>query len=111
MALVAVAITVFSLWFTKRSAIPVQTTWNDVVAEAETGGYRIVKTDDLYDRFRKDPSNVLMVDTRQVWEYRTGHIKGALNFPMEPSWWARWRKAGALEKILGPDKNRPVFFY
>lgn len=111
MAIMAVAITVFLVWFVKRPAIPVQATWNDVVAEAETGGYRIIRTDDLYGRFRKDPSNVVMVDTRQPWEYRTGHIEGTLNFPMEPSWWARWLKAGALENFLGPDKNRAVFFY
>jgi rhodanese-related sulfurtransferase len=52
-----------------------------------------------------------MVDTRQEWEYRTGHIKGALNFPMEPTGWARWRKKGALSKFLGPDKNQLIVFY
>jgi rhodanese-related sulfurtransferase len=52
-----------------------------------------------------------LVDTRQEWEYRTGHIKGALNFPMEPTWWARWRKAGDLRALLGPEKERGIVFY
>jgi len=38
-------------------------------------------------------------------------MKGALNFPMEPIWWSRWRKAGALETFLGPDRDRTIVFY
>jgi rhodanese-related sulfurtransferase len=53
----------------------------------------------------------LLVDTRQEWEYRSGHIRGATNFPIEPTWWSRWRKAGALEAVLGPDKDRLIVFY
>jgi hypothetical protein len=30
---------------------------------------------------------------------------------MEPTAWARWRKAQALEKILGPEKDRTIVFY
>jgi hypothetical protein len=51
------------------------------------------------------------VDTRQEWEFRTGHIQGARNFPMESTGWSRWRKAGALEAFLGPDRQRPIVFY
>jgi rhodanese-related sulfurtransferase len=51
------------------------------------------------------------VDTRQEWEYRTGHIQGAPNFPMEPTWFARWQRKGELGKLLGPDKERSVVFY
>ena len=40
----------------------------------------------------------MLIDTRQDWEYRTGHIQGAINFPMEPTWWSRWRKADASER-------------
>ena len=46
-----------------------------------------------------------LVDTRQDWEYRTGHIHGAIHFPMEPTWWSRWRKADALKDLLGPDRS------
>jgi rhodanese-related sulfurtransferase len=52
-----------------------------------------------------------MVDTRQDWEYRTGHMKGAVNFPIEPSAWGWWRSQGALDKFLGPDKDRLIVFY
>jgi rhodanese-related sulfurtransferase len=51
------------------------------------------------------------VDTRQEWEYRTGHIKNALNFPIEPTWLSRWRKKDALQTFLGLDKNRLIVFY
>jgi hypothetical protein len=111
LALLASVITVGALWFTSRAVTPKAATWEDVLAEAERGGYRIITTEDLAKAYRKDPSAFLLVDTRQDWEYRTGHMKGALNFPMEPTWWSRWRKAGALESFLGPDRDRIIVFY
>jgi len=110
-ALAAVIITVGALWFTNRAVTPKQATWDDVLAEANDGGYRIITTEDLATRYRKAPQSILLVDTRQEWEYRTGHLKGALNFSMEPTWWSRWRNASALEAVLGPDKERSVVFY
>jgi rhodanese-related sulfurtransferase len=53
----------------------------------------------------------LLVDTRQDWEYRTGHIKNAVNFPIEPSAWGRWRAESPLAKFLGSDKDRIIVFY
>jgi rhodanese-related sulfurtransferase len=84
---------------------------DDVLTEAKAGGYRIITTDELSDWYRKDSKSLLLVDTRQEWEYRTGYLAGAVNFPMEPTWWSRWRKASALESCLGPDKDRSVIFY
>lgn len=110
-AIVAVLITAGALWYSHRSVPPAQATWDDVLAEGRAGGYRIVTTEELSERYRKDPGSMLLVDTRQEWEYRTGHIKGAVNFPMEPTAWSRWRKASALEDFLGPDKNRTIIFY
>ena len=110
-ALVAVAITIGYLWQTNRVVIPKQATWDDVLAEASAGGYHIITTDELAGRYGKDPSSLLLIDTRQEWEYRTGHIKGALNFPMEPTWFSRWRKKGDLEAFLGSDKDRFIVFY
>jgi 3-mercaptopyruvate sulfurtransferase SseA len=111
LALVAIAITVGALWYTNRSVTPKEATWEDVVSEAGRGGYRLISTEELWERYGKDSKNLLLVDTRQEWEYRTGHIRGALNFPMEPTWLSRWRKKGELEKFLGPDKNRFIVFY
>lgn len=110
-ALVAVLLTVGTLWFTSRTPPPKQATWDDVLAEAKAGRYKIITTDELSERYRKDANSLLLVDTRQEWEYRTGHLKGAVNFPIEPTAWSRWRKASALEAFLGPDKNRVVVFY
>ena len=110
-ALAAVAITIGYLWQTNRVVTPKAATWNDVLTEARQGGYRIIGTDELWGRYEKDPNKILLVDTRQEWEYRTGHIKGAKNFPIEPTWLSRWRNKGALEKFLGPDKERLLVFY
>jgi hypothetical protein len=111
LALVAAAITVGYIWQANRAVIPEQATWDDVLAEARVGGYLTITTDELANRYGNDPSSLLLADTRQAWEYRTGHMAGALNFPMEPTWWSRWRKAGELEAFLGPDRDRTLVFY
>jgi hypothetical protein len=109
--LAAVLVTVGALWVTNRAVSPKQASWDDVLAETKSGGYRLISTEELATRYQKDSGSLLLVDTRQEWEYRTGHIQGAVLFPMEPTWWSRWRKASALEAFLGPDKNRMVVFY
>jgi len=110
-ALVALAITIGYLWQTHRVATPKTASWNEVMTEAKEGGYRIISTAELQKRLEKNPQTTLLVDTRQEWEYRSGHIKGALNFPLEPTWLSRWRNKGALEKFLGPNKKRFIVFY
>jgi len=112
-AILAVLITIGSLWFTNRAVTPRQATWDDVLMEGKNGGYQIITTEELAKRYQEapDPGSLFLVDTRQEWEYRTGHLKGAENFPMEPTAWARWRKASELEKFLGPDKDRALVFY
>ena len=110
-ALVAVLLTAGAVWFTNRAVVPGPATWDDVLAEAKAGGYQVITTDELSERYQKDSKSLFLVDTRQQWEYRTGHLKGAVNFPIEPTWWSRWSKASALETFLGPDKDRTVIFY
>jgi hypothetical protein len=111
LALAAMSLTVVLVWYMQRPVTPKQATWDDVVAEAKDGGYRIISTEELADQYRANPTSVTMIDTRQEWEYRTGHIKSAVNFSMEPTAWARWKKAGELEKFLGADKDRLLVFY
>ncbi len=111
LALAAAALTLAVLWYVHRPIIVKEATWEDVQAEAQRGGYRLITTAELAQRYRQDPGRLLLVDTRQDWEYRTGHIKGAVNFPIEPSAWGRWRAPGPLAKFLGPDKDRAIFFY
>jgi rhodanese-related sulfurtransferase len=81
------------------------------VAESKRGGYQLIKTEELWERYKNNTKNLLLVDTRQEWEYRTGHIKGALVFPIEPTWLSRWRKKGELKTFLGPDRDRFIVFY
>jgi predicted sulfurtransferase len=110
-ALMAVLLTVGALWFTNRAVTPKQATWDDVLQEAKAGSYKIITTEELSGRYQKDADSLLLVDTRQEWEFRTGHLKGAVNFPIEPTMWSQWRKASALETLLGPNKDRTVIFY
>jgi predicted sulfurtransferase len=111
LAFVAIAITVAALWFTNRSVTPNEATWEDVRREAKLGGYHLIDTAGLWKRYSKNSDSLLLVDTRQEWEYRAGYIKGAVNFPMEPTWWSRWRKASDLKAFLGNDKDRAIVFY
>ena len=111
LAMLAVTVTAGALWFTNRAVTPKEATWDDVQAEAKAGGYRIITTDEVYARLRDEPEKTLLVDTRQDWEYRSGYIRDAINFPMEPTAWSRWRKAASLEALLGPDKERFLVFY
>ncbi|MCX5873752.1 MAG: rhodanese-like domain-containing protein [Deltaproteobacteria bacterium] len=109
--LLAIAITVGVLWLTNRAVTPREPSWEDVAAEAKEGGYRLINTDELKQTYAKDPRSILLVDTRQEWEFAMGHIQGAVNFPMEPTRWSRWWKKGDLAATLGPDKNRFNVFY
>jgi predicted sulfurtransferase len=109
-ALAAVLITIVYVWHAQRPAVLEQVTWDDVIAEAETGGYRIIITEALAKLYDPSGSDPLLIDTRQEWEYRTGHIKGALNFSMDPMVGAR-QKADDLAAFLGPDKERTLVFY
>ncbi len=111
LAFLAILITVGVQWYGGRTVAPKEATWDDVVAEARRGGYQLISTEELWSHYSKDPQSLLLVDTRQEWEYRTGHIKGAVNFPIEPTWLSRWTKKGDLETFLGPDKNRFIVFY
>ena len=110
-ALLAVGLTIGYIWCDNRTVTPEKATWDDVRAEAVKGGYRLISTDQLWQRYQSNPPSLFLVDTRQEWEYRSGHIQGAVNFPMEPTWLSRWRKKGDLEVLLGTDKNRQIVFY
>jgi 3-mercaptopyruvate sulfurtransferase SseA len=107
----AVVVATGALWFTNSAVTPRAPTWDDVVAEARHGGYGLINTDEVRRRYEADPQDILLVDNRQEWEFAMGHIRGAVNFPMEPTAWARWQKKGRLAETLGADKNRLIVFY
>jgi len=99
-----------ALWLSFRPAPVYHGTWETAAMEAEKGGYELVDTHELWEMYQKE-QDLLVVDTRQSWEYRLGHIEGAENFPMDPTWWERWRKRGEMKEFLGEDKTRPIVFY
>jgi hypothetical protein len=111
LALAAVILTLGALWYIHRPVIPQETTLTEVEAEAARGGYRLITSEALAELYRRPSANFLLVDTRQDWEYRSGHIQGAVNFPLEPTAWSRWRSQGRLAALLGPDRDRLVVFY
>ena len=77
-----------------------------VKAEAERGRYRLITTDESEKLYSDSEKDLLLVDTRQGWEYRSGHIAGAVSFPMEPTWWGRLKSRRALRELLGTDKEK-----
>ncbi|MDQ7784343.1 MAG: rhodanese-like domain-containing protein [Desulfomonilaceae bacterium] len=111
LVLTAVMATLGAVWFSNQPAPTTESTWADVLAEAERGGYRLIDTENLRKLYEEEPRTVLLVDTRQEWEYVTGHIPESVNFSMEPTWWSRLRNRGPLETLLGADKERPIVFY
>ena len=109
-AVLAAVLTVAAILLGNRPQALPRSTMADVRAEAKAGDYRLITTGELAKLHGKNP-DLLVVDTRQDWEFRAGHIKGAINFPMEPTWWSRWQSKDDLARILGPDKERPLVFY
>ncbi len=109
--LLAVIATFSILWYAKLPAPEVSSTPAQVLNEAKTGGYQLINVDALAKWYRSEREKILLVDTRQEWEHRAGHIEGSVNFPMEPNFWARWRKKAALKKLLGSDKDKSIVFY
>jgi hypothetical protein len=111
LALAAVILTLGTLWYIHRPVVLQETTLAEVEAEAVRGGYRLITTEALAELYRQHRAKVLLVDTRQDWEYRSGHIQGSVNLPLEPTAWSRWRSQGRLTALLGPDQDRLVVFY
>ncbi len=98
-------------WWRCRAAVPREVGWDEVMVEAKTGGYRLISTEEMANLYRRDPQNLLLVDTRPEGEYRAGHIRGAVNLSLTPTWWGRWRSRKLLAALLGPDRGRFVVFY
>jgi hypothetical protein len=91
---IAVSLTLAYIWYGNRTITPKKAVWDDVLAEAETGGYHLISTDELWQQYKSDPETLFLVDIRQEWEYRSGHIIGSINFPMEPTWLQNPCRAG-----------------
>ncbi|NNG00830.1 MAG: rhodanese-like domain-containing protein [Desulfobacteraceae bacterium] len=108
---IMLVMTIGILWFHHQTGLPRQSSPENVALEARNGGYQLISSEALWQLYKTTPRDILIVDTRQGWEYRSGHIRGAVNFPMEPTWTARWTSGRKLKQLLGPDKDRSIFFY
>lgn len=82
-----------------------------VQKEAEQGKYQLIDVDELWKLYQDSSRPPLLIDTRQDWEYRTGHITNAIHFSMEPTWFSRLLQRSALAEKLGSVKNRILVFY
>ena len=107
----ALSVTLLIVWYLHLPAPVVESNMAQVEREAADGGYRLIDVGTLSALYQKDREKVLLVDTRQEWEHRAGHIAGSVNFPMEPTWWARWQRKGALKALLGPHQGQTLVFY
>lgn len=111
LTIIVIFLAMIWVWSENRSVSPKDVTWDDVVSEARRGNYKLINTQDLFEKYDDKKTALLLVDTRQAWEFRTGHIRGAVNFPMEPTWLSRWQNQKPLHQFLGPDKNKTIVFY
>jgi len=108
---VAVALTFGIVGFLQRPAPVKPSSMAQVRQEAERGGYQLMDVDTLWGLYRSHRDKILLVDTRQEWEHRAGHIDGSVNFHFEPSWTSRWLRKGDLNEFLGPDTQKTIVFY
>ena len=106
LAAVAVLLTAVAVWFAQRPVTPKQATWDDVLAEAKAGGYRIITTEELADRYRKDPETFFWWTPARNGSTAPGTSRARSIFP----WNRPGGRAGArrvhLKALLGPDKER-----
>jgi len=109
---IAVSITIVALWYSHLPSPVVVSNMAQVQQEAESGGYRLMDVETLWKLYESNREKILLlVDTRQEWEHRAGHIAESVNFPIEPTWWARWHNKEDLKLFLGPDKKKSIVFY
>jgi 3-mercaptopyruvate sulfurtransferase SseA len=107
----AVSVTLLALWYFHLPVPIVASSMAQVEQEAENGGYRLINVETLSKLYQSNRMKIVFIDTRQEWEHRAGHIDGSVNFPMEPTWWARLQRKGDLEVLLGPDEKKTIVFY
>ena len=108
---VVLSTTLLVLWFVHSPAQVTESSYEQVQQEAERGGYQLIDAESLWKLYDTTPKNILLVDTRQEWEHRAGHIEGSLNFSMEPTWRDRWQKERSLERFLGSNRDHILIFY
>lgn len=89
-----------------------------LLRETERGGYDIVTTEELK-KMMDTENNLLIIDTMPyASSYKKGHIPNAKQFLFPIPDMATWRDTETdgksvkdFEKLLGPDKNKPIVIY
>jgi rhodanese-related sulfurtransferase len=80
--------------------------------EVDRGGYKVITTQELKS-WIDQKKEMLIVDTMPADNFKKQHIPGAVNFELQrPELTQMSDKMRAdFEKLLGPDKDRPIVFY
>ena len=60
LALIALSLTTGYIWYGNRSVTPKKATWNDVQAEGVKGGYQLISTDKLWQRYKSNPESLIL---------------------------------------------------
>ena len=86
--------------------------WQQVENEAERDGYSLVTPDDLKKLYASEES-FLVVDAREDYEYKEGHLPKAVNFEIDLGDRIKPKpeKQSSFLKLLGNDKNRKIIIY
>jgi uncharacterized iron-regulated membrane protein len=99
------------LWWLHRHRLPGVLSWEEMSARAQEAGYRLISTGELAALERGHAVRTLLVDTRRAEDYRAGHIPGAVNFHLIPTWWGKLLARNSLARLLGTDRGRILVFY
>ena len=107
----AIFIVILLVWTLSAAAETGKDSAAAVQSEAERGNYRLMDIDELWEKYQDSEADLLLIDTRQDWEFRTGSIESSIHFSMEPTWFSRLIQRGALAQALGSDKEKILVFY
>jgi len=102
------------LGFTARAALSANQPvwWADAESLAVRDGYRLISSRALRALYQHS-ADFLVVDVRPDYEYKAGHLPGAVQIEFDPGDKYRLedRKKARFEKVLGPEKNRLIIIY
>jgi len=91
---------------------PLPIWWEQVEDNARKSGYSLINYAELKSLYDSKADFVLL-DARPDYEFRWGHLPGAVNMEFHPGDRSKLdpEKAKALEELLGKDKKRLVVVY
>lgn len=80
--------------------------------DAADEGYRVVRTAGAQS-LMQNATDLLILDARPDYEFRRGHLPGAVNyeFDLADEQHLSPERAREIQALVGPDKSRPVLVY